>query len=165
MIRKTPRRDSARRCRCSSRGRRSRQVFTILLPVFGVVALLSAAATNAPEVGRVSGAVSAAATGAPLEDSTVLIVETKDIWKTGQNGLFEFRLAVGTYTCLITRSGYWKQIHAVEIVSGEGLNLIIRLERLPSQFGEGTSVGSGAACSSSEATWPSAIASSRTTGG
>jgi iron complex outermembrane receptor protein len=106
------------------------------LVLLGLVLLLSGEAIHGQETGRLTGSVAAAATGEEIAASTVLIIETKDNLKTGRNGLFEFELPVGTYTLLVTRTGYWTQVQEVEVVSGENLNLVIRLDRLPSQFGE-----------------------------
>lgn len=110
--------------------------YIIFLAVLWALVFLRAMPMLAQETGKLSGTVSAAATGEELSESMVLVVETKDNLQSGRNGLFELELPVGIYTLLVTRLGYRPHIRTVEIVSGESLNLIIRLDRLPSQFGE-----------------------------
>lgn len=133
MIPGTPRADTAGCRRFWTQGRRR---LTISRVALGVVVLLSGAPTSAQDTGRVSGAVSAAATGAALEGAKVLVVETQESLVTDRNGRFEFDSPIGIYTLLATRTGYRSHIRTLEIVSGESLSLIIRLDRLPSQFGE-----------------------------
>ena len=82
------------------------------------------------QAGSITGKVTDAADGAPLETARVLLTGTNRIESSGREGQYTFRnLAPGTYQLRVLRVGYRPDTGSVAVAGSEAATLDFALDR------------------------------------
>ena len=122
-------------------GIRQRSVVSIL----ALCAIAFAAPPGAAaQTGSISGKVTDASGGAPLEAARVLLTGTNRIETSGREGQYAFRnVAPGTYQLRVLRVGYRPDTGTVAVADGEAATLDFAMEAAPVQLDELVSTATG----------------------
>ena len=115
----------------------------------GAALLVCAIAWAAPpsvraQAGSITGKVTDASGGAPLEAARVLLTGSNRIETTGREGQYTFRtLAPGTYQLRVLRVGYRPDTGTVAVAGGQAATLDFAMEAAPVQLDEVVSTATG----------------------
>jgi TonB-linked SusC/RagA family outer membrane protein len=113
----------------------------VLLAWLGLLALPAVAAA---QTGTISGKVTDAAGGAPLEAARVVLSGTSRIETTDREGGFTFRaVAPGTYSLRVLRVGYRPVTDTVRVEDGATATAEIAMEAAPVQLDEIVTTATG----------------------
>ncbi len=94
--------------------------------------------TLAVSVGSISGIITDADTGLPIEGATVKLIGTTKIVNTNVTGAYSFAsLVAGTYTVNVSKNGYISNETEVEVVAGEVTEVNMYMSVEPSSSSEG----------------------------
>lgn len=82
--------------------------------------------------GSISGVITDAADGNPLENVSVTLIPGANSVLTGSDGRYEFtNLEEGQYTISAQKNGYQANRKNITVVSGESMNASITLAKIP----------------------------------
>ncbi|MBR3566394.1 MAG: carboxypeptidase-like regulatory domain-containing protein [Paludibacteraceae bacterium] len=108
---------------------------TKILLFISLVLLCVSCQKEEVKLGSIVGVVSDKASGQFLPNVLIQLVKTGETKVTGDDGRFSFiNLKAGTYTLVVSKSGYKPQTELQVIVNSNDIPVFIQLEKLPSSF-------------------------------
>ncbi len=113
-----------------------KKLFSLLLmALMGIFLLASCNDKNTLDIyGKISGRVTDAKTGDPVNAAMVTLVPGSKTQQTGADGTFLFEnLDEGQYTVSVQKSGYQPNRKNMTVISGETVETLIPLTTIPTE--------------------------------